>query len=62
MVLTIEGDGFYHSGDYQKAIECYEREIAEVRHEAYANGKQGIDIQALAIAYGRRGRAYLALR
>jgi hypothetical protein len=25
MVWTMEGDGFYHSGDYQTAISCYDK-------------------------------------
>jgi hypothetical protein len=33
-----------------------------VRHEALMKGGVGIDIKALALAYGRKGRAHLALR
>jgi len=62
MIFTLQGDAFYHAGQYEKSLECYDREIDVIREEAYANGKQGIDSKALAIAYGRRGRAFYSLR
>lgn len=62
MVYTLQGDGFYRTGQYDSALRCYDKEIDLLRTDAYVDRKDGLDIKALAIAYGRRGQAFRALR
>ena len=49
----IQGDAFFNIRKYDEAMDCYERQLVQMREEDDPNNP---DVKVLAMLYGRKGR------